>query len=63
MQFNESLINIQDPVNEETLGTEYPNENDSEYTETNKNSVIPNFIPEVPPDDEIAEALISLKSL
>ena len=56
------MINIQDPLNEETLGTEYLNENDSEYTETNKNSVIANFIPEIPPDDEIAEALISLKS-
>ena len=48
-QFNENSINNQDPhsqiENEETQEAEYPNENDSEDTETNKTSEIPNFMP------------------
>ena len=49
------LVN-QDPnrkiENDETSGAEYPNENDSEDTETNKTFAIPNFMAEILPDDE-----------
>ena len=65
-QFNENSINNQDPhsqiENEETQEAEYPNENDSEDTETNKTSAIPNFMPQVLPDDEIAKGINSLNS-
>ena len=46
-QFNENSINNQDPhsqiKNDETSEAEYLNENDSEDTEINKISAIPNF--------------------
>ena len=46
-QFNENSINNQDPhsqiENDETPEAEYLNENDSEDTEINKTSAIPNF--------------------
>ena len=48
-QINENLINNQDPhkqiENDETPGVEYPNEGNSEGEETNKTSVLPNFMP------------------
>ena len=48
-QFKENSINNQDPQsqieNDETPGAEYLNENNSEDTETNKTSAIPNFMP------------------
>ena len=50
-QFNENSINNQDShsqiENYETPETEYPNENDSEETETNKISAISNFMSQV----------------
>ena len=65
-QFNENSINNQDPhsqiENDEIPGTEYPNENDLEDTETNKTSAIPNFMPQILPDDEIAKGINSLNS-
>ena len=58
LQFNEDLINNQDPhsqiENEEKPGAKYPNESDSEKSETNKTSTLPNFMPQILPDDEIA---------
>ena len=63
-QFNEKSITNQDPHSQiedyETPGTEYPNENDSEETETNKTSAISNFVPKILPDDEIDEDMNSL---
>ena len=65
-QSNENSINNQDPLsqieNDETPGAEYPNENDLEDTETNKTSVIPGFMPQILPDDEIAEGINPLDS-
>ena len=65
-QFNENSINNQDShsqiENDEIPGTEYPNENDLEDTETNKTSAIPNFMPQILPDDEIAKGINSLNS-
>ena len=65
-QFNENLINNRDPhsqiQNDETPEAEYPNENYSEDTETNKTSDTPNFMPQVLPDDEIAKGINSLNS-
>ena len=56
---NAALINNQNPhsqtENDETAVAEYPNENDSEDTETNKNCPISNFMPKILPDDEIGE--------
>ena len=43
--------------NHETPGAEYPNANDSEDTETNRTSALPNFMPQILPDDEIAKAI------
>ena len=57
-------INNQGPhsqiENDETPEAEYPNGNDSEDTETNKTSAIPNFMPQILPDDEIAKGINSL---
>ena len=51
LQFNEKLISKQDPHSQikyvETLGEEYPNENDSEDTKTNATSAISNFMPKM----------------
>ena len=59
-------INKQHPYsqteNDETPGAEHPNENDSEDTETNKTSAIPNFMPQVLPDDGTAKGIYSLNS-
>ena len=59
-------MRAQDPhsqiENDEIPGGEYPNENDSEVTRTNKTSAIPNFIPQILPDDEIAKDTNSLNS-
>ena len=41
---------------------EYPNENDSEYTEGNRAFAIPNFMSQVVPDDEIAKSMNLLSS-
>ena len=61
-QFNENYINKQDShsqiENDETPGAEYPNED----TKTNKTSAIPNFMPQILPDDEIAKDINSLNS-
>ena len=60
------MINNQDPhsqiENDETPGPEYPNESDSEEGETNNNSALPNFIPQILPDDETTEGMNSLNS-
>ena len=62
MQFNENLINNQDPHRQiENDETEYPYESDSEE-ETNKTSALPNFMPQILPDDEIAKGINSLNS-
>ena len=59
-------MRAQDPhsqiENDEIPGGEYPNENDSEVTRTNKTSAIPNFIPQILPDDEIAKDTNCLNS-
>ena len=66
LRFNETLINNQDQhsqiENGETPVAEYPNENDSEDTETNKMSTIPIFMPQILPDGEIAKSVNSLNS-
>ena len=63
---NETLIDNQDPhsqiENDEIPGGEYPNDNDSEDTKTNKTSTIPFFLPQILPDNEIAEGINSLNS-
>ena len=64
-QFNESLINSQDEdslIENEISGAEYANENDSEKRETSNFFAIPNFIPQILPDDEVAEGINSLNS-
>ena len=47
-QFNENSITNKDPhsqiEHDEPPAAEYPNENDSEDTKTNKTSAIPNFM-------------------
>ena len=54
LQFNENLINNQDPQSQikknETLGAEYPDQNDSDNTEKNKTSAVPKFMPNTSPD-------------
>ena len=66
LQFNETLINNQDPYsqieNDETSEAEYLNENDSEDTETNKTSTIPTFMPQILPAGEITKGVNSLNS-
>ena len=66
-QFNKNSINNQEPhnqiENDETLGAEYPNENDSESTKINKISAIPNFMPQILPPDEITKSINSLNSM
>ena len=66
MRFNESLINNQDShsqiENDETPEAEYPNENDSEDTETNRTSTISTFMPQILKDGEIAKGVNSLNS-
>ena len=61
-----NLINNQDlhsqTEHDETPGAEYLNESDSEEEETNKTSALPNFIPQILPDDEIVEGINSLNS-
>ena len=60
-QFNESLMKNQDPhsqtENDETSEPEYPNESKLEEGETNKISALPNFMPQILTDDEIAESM------
>ena len=43
-------------------GAKYPNENDSEDTETNRTFAVTNFDPKILLDDEIAEDINSLNS-
>ena len=61
-QFNEILISNQDLhsqiENNVTSVPEYPTY--SEDTEVNKTSTIPNFMPQILPDDEIVEETNSL---
>ena len=54
-QFNENLINNQDPHSQadETPEAEYPNENHSD--DTFRISSIPNIMPQILPNDEIAK--------
>ena len=73
-KFNENSINNQDShsqiQNDGTPGAEYPNENDSEYTEISKTSAIPNFMQQLYPNfihqilpvDEIAKSINYLNS-
>ena len=65
-RLSETLIENQDPhsqiKNNEIPGAEYPNDNDSEDIETNKISTIPTFMPQILPDDEIAEGINWLNS-
>ena len=65
-QFNENYIKNQDShsqiENDETTGAEYPNENDSEDTETNRTSPSPNFMPQILPNDKIANGINSINS-
>ena len=68
-QFNETLLTIEiqysQTENDERPYTKYTNENDSEakITKINKTSAIPNFMPQILADDEIAQSVnsISLK--
>ena len=61
---SENLINNQDPhsqiENDPIIRAEYPDNNDWEDTETNKNSKILTFLTQILPDDEIAEGINSL---
>ena len=63
-RLSETLINNQDSYsqieNDEISGAEYTNNNDSEDIETNKTSTIPTFMPQLLPDNEIAEGINSL---
>ena len=63
-EFNETLINNQDPhskiENDETPALTHPNGNDSEDREINRTSAISNFMPKIFPHDEIAEGVNSL---
>ena len=43
-------------------GAKYPNENDSEDTETNRTFAVTNFNPKILLDDEIAEDINLLNS-
>ena len=65
-QFNENYINNQDSHNQienhETTEADYPNENNSEDTETNKTSALFNCMPQILPDDEIAKRINFLNS-
>ena len=65
-RLNETLVNNQNPhsqiENDEIPGAEYPNDNDSQDTETNKTSRIPTFMPKISTDDEIAKGINSLNS-
>ena len=60
------MINNYDPhseiENDETPGPEYQNESDSEEGEPNKNSALPNFMPQKLTGDEITEGMNSLNS-
>ena len=64
--FNDNLINNQDPhsqiENDETPEAEYPNESDLNEGETNRTFALPNFMPQILPDNEIAESVNSLNS-
>ena len=66
LQFNKNLINNQELQsqikNDETPRAEYPNEYDSEDSETHKISVIPNFVPKILSNNEIEEGINSLNS-
>ena len=66
MQFNENLFNnlgLNTQIeNDETPGTKYPNENESEEEEINKTFALSNFMLQVLPDDEIAKGINSLNS-
>ena len=48
--------------NDEKPGAGYSNESDAEDGETNKTSVLPSFIQQILPNDEIADWISSLNS-
>ena len=58
------MIINQDPRTQteidKTLGAEYPNENDSGDSETNRTSPLTNFMPKILLSDKIAEGINSL---
>ena len=60
------MLNNQDPhsqiENDETPVPEYVGGSGSEEGETNKTSSLPNFMPQILPDDEIAEGIHFLDS-
>lgn len=64
LQFNDNLINNQDPQNQienkEKLGAKYPKESDSEERETNKTFAFLNFMLQLLPDGEIVKGINSL---
>ena len=64
--FNENSFNNQDQhsqiENYETPEVEYPNEIDSEDTETNKTSANSHFMPQILPDDKITKRINSLNT-
>ena len=64
LQFNDNLINNQDPQNQienkEKLVAKYPKESDSEERETNKTFALLNFMPQLLPDGEIVKGINSL---
>ena len=66
LQFNDNVINNHGPhsksKNHETTGAEFPNEHDSKDTKTNKTSVIPRFVLQILPDDDVAKGTNSLNS-
>ena len=63
-QFNDNLINNQDPQNQienkEKLVAKYPKESDSEERETNKTFAFLNFMLQLLPDGEIVKGINSL---
>ena len=49
------FCNLSQIENGETPEEEYPNKSDSEERKTNKTSAMPNFMPQILPDGEIAK--------
>ena len=49
------FCNLSRTENGETPEEDYPNESDSEEGKTNKTSAMPNFVPQILPDREIAK--------
>ena len=49
--------------NDDKPGPKYPNESESEEGETNKTSALPNFIPQVLPNDEGPKIMQSMMGI